>query len=176
MKNRKKEIILGIDPGVASVGFGLIGLGVHSSTSREPCLITYGVIRTKAGQSLAKRLEKIHQKLGEIIQKYRPTKIALEKIFFARNVKTAIQVGEARGVILYTIIKKKIPLVEFTPLQVKMAITGYGQADKKQIQKMVKNILKLKTIPQPDDAADALALALTCLQIEKFNKKVINSK
>lgn len=149
------KIILGIDPGFADTGFGVI--------KNEGQIIThlsYGSIKTHSKAQFPDRLFSLHNELKEIIKKYQPSLIAIEKLFFAQNTKTAIDVGQARGVILLTAIQEKKEIVEFTPLQVKLAITGYGRADKKQIQEMVRILLQLKIIPHPDDAADALAIAI----------------
>lgn len=155
----KHKIILGIDPGLATTGFGIIKCD-HCQVS----LIDYGVISTPAKKPLLNRLQIIHEKLNKIIKKNKPDVCACEELFFCKNVKTALLVGHARGVILLTANEYKVPFHEFTPLQVKQSITGYGRADKKQIQQMVKILLHLKKEPQPDDAADALAIALTCYQ------------
>lgn len=152
----KLSIILGIDPGIADTGFGVIE---KTDSHRLTCL-DYGSIKTKAKTELAERLEIINQELNKIIKKYKPGLIAVEQLFFCKNVKTALVVGQARGVILLTARQSKIPTVEFTPLQVKQAVSSYGQAPKMQVQKMVKLLLNLKEIPKPDDAADALAIAI----------------
>ncbi len=151
-------IILGIDPGLATTGYGIIKLEIKNQKLK---IINFGCIKTSPNLPFAKRLEIISDELEKIIKKNKPDKVGMEKIFFAKNAKTAMQVGEARGVITLGIIRHQIPLVELTPLQVKQALTGYGQASKQQIQKMVKMILSLKDIPRPDDAADALAIAIT---------------
>lgn len=156
-------VILGIDPGIAIVGFGLI-----NSERGNFSVIDYGVIRTPKEESVPVRLRLIADALTELIEKYKPECIAVEELFFTNNQKTAIVVAEARGVILLTSIDKCGRLYEYTPLQIKQAITGYGRADKLQIQTMVKVLLKLKTIPKPDDAADALAVALTHAQTNKM--------
>jgi crossover junction endodeoxyribonuclease RuvC len=153
------KVILGIDPGIADTGYGLIEKGKGGKIS---CL-SYGSIKTKAGLPVAERLEILHDELNKIIQKYQPALAAVEELFFYNNAKTAIVVGEARGVILLTCRKNKIPIVELTPLQVKQTISGFGGADKKQVQKMVKLLLNLKEIPKPDDAADALAIAISSI-------------
>ncbi|MFA5076001.1 MAG: crossover junction endodeoxyribonuclease RuvC [Patescibacteria group bacterium] len=152
-------IILGIDPGVASTGYGLI-----SKQGNQLSLITFGVIKTPAKTNFADRLNIIHRELKALIKKYQPNKIAIEELFFCKNVKTALMVGQARGVILLTSIQANIPIVEYTPLQIKQAVTSYGRAEKSQIQKMVKILLNLKNIPSPDDAADALATAICATQ------------
>jgi crossover junction endodeoxyribonuclease RuvC len=149
-------IILGIDPGIADTGFGVIQ---KDARGKLTCL-DYGSIKTKAKTELADRLEIINLELTKIIKKYKPQLISVEELFFCNNVKTALIVGQARGVILLTAKQNKISVVEFTPLQVKQAVSSYGQASKLQVQRMVKMILNLKELPKPDDAADALAIAI----------------
>lgn len=127
-------------------------------------MIDFGCVKTSAKTVFAQRLEIIYDQLQQLVKKYQPDKIAIEKLFFAKNVKTAMQVGEARGVVTLVAIQNKIPIAEFTPLQVKQALTGYGQASKDQIQKMIKAVLGLKEAPKSDDSADALAIAITCSQ------------
>lgn len=148
-------IILGVDPGTATTGYAII-----KSKNRKVGAVEYGCIRTSQKKSDAERLEEIYSDLAKLIKKYRPQLIAVESVFFYNNVKTAITVAQARGVILLCARQNKTKIVEFTPLQVKSSLTGYGKADKQQVQYMVKALLGLKTIPKPDDAADALALAL----------------
>ncbi|MFZ5559324.1 MAG: crossover junction endodeoxyribonuclease RuvC [Patescibacteria group bacterium] len=150
-------IILGIDPGTATTGFGLV-----KKDKSKLKLVKYGLITTPANLSTAKRLNKLHKELTFLMKKEKPKIIAVEDIFFFKNLKTAIKVSQARGVILLTAEKLKIPIFEYTPLQVKQAITSYGRAEKIQVQKMVKTLLNLKEIPRPDDAADALAVAICC--------------
>lgn len=152
-----KQIILGIDPGLATTGYGII-----IKKNNNLSVINCGVISTEAKLQFAQRLEKIHQELNKIIKKYKPDVISIEELFFAKNVKTALLVGQARGVVMLTAMRAKVEIYEYTPLQVKQALTGYGRADKNQIQQMVKVLLKLKEIPKPDDAADALAVAICC--------------
>ena len=149
--------ILGIDPGLATIGFGILDRDSRGNAS----VVDYGVILTPKDESLPNRLYLIEQKLNKLIQTYKPDEIALEELFFNNNQKTAINVAQARGVILLTCVKACGKLYEYTPLQIKQALTGYGRADKRQIQEMVKSLLKLKSIPRPDDAADAVAVALT---------------
>ncbi len=156
-------IILGIDPGYATVGFGIL----ESNGSRHKA-IEYGVITTPKEDSLPKRLAKIAEGFNIIIDRYHPDAIAMEELFFTNNQKTAILVAEARGVILLTAYQKCKNLYEYTPLQIKQAMTGYGKAEKKQIQQMVKTYLNLTSIPKPDDAADALAVALTHAQTNRL--------
>lgn len=158
-------IILGIDPGYAITGYAIIE--VHPQT-KVISSIDYGCVLSSSHDVFSKRLLIVYEKIKEIIEKYKPDKIAVEDIYFAKNVKTAIKVSEARGVIILAAAIKKIDVSSFTPLQVKQAMTGYGRASKDQVQQMVKNVLRLKTIPKPDDAADALAIAITCAQTKSF--------
>lgn len=146
--------ILGIDPGTATTGFAVI-----EKIGAEVRALDFGVISTQAKVPPEERLLEIAENIFELIESHKPDLAAVESLFFFKNQTTAFAVAQARGVILLAIAKFHIPLVEITPLQVKQAITGYGQADKGQIQKMVKEIFSLKKIPKPDDAADALAIA-----------------
>ena len=148
--------ILGIDPGYAIVGFGVI-----EKIGNNIKVIDYGVITTPKEDNMPKRLNDIYDSLCALIDKYKPDCIALEELFFQNNQKTAIAVAQARGVIELAGIKKIGKLYEYTPLQIKQALTGVGRAEKKQVQYMVKAILGLASIPKPDDAADALAVAIT---------------
>lgn len=149
-------LILGIDPGIARVGWGFVHVDRSTHTAQE-----YGCFETKAGLPPEIRIQQIHQFLTEIIQKEKPTIIALEQVFFAANTTTALSVSQARGAIMLTASQANVPIASYTPLQVKQTITGYGRADKNQVQQMIKTLLKLPTIPKPDDTADALAIALT---------------
>lgn len=149
-------VILGIDPGIADTGYGVIK---KEKDGRLICL-DYGSIKTKAGTDLIDRLEIINKQVDKIIKKYKPELISVEELFFCNNAKTALIVGQARGVVLLTAKQNNVPLVEFTPLQVKQAVSAYGKASKLQVQKMVKLLLNLKELPRPDDAADALAAAI----------------
>ncbi|MEA3249809.1 MAG: crossover junction endodeoxyribonuclease RuvC [Patescibacteria group bacterium] len=157
MPEDKVEIFLGIDPGYADMGYGLV---VRGGGRGERCL-TYGSIKTEAGEDAAVRLCKLQDQLELLIRTYRPTSAAVERLFFSKNVKTAIGVAEARGVILSSLEGMEVPIREFNPAEVKMAVCGHGRAGKMEVQKMVQMLLKLDAIPKPDDAADALALALT---------------
>ncbi len=152
--------ILGIDPGTGILGFGVIDVDARGQAT----LVDAGVIRTPAHQADSDRLLTIFTELQEIITELKPSHMSVEKLFFAQNVTTAMSVSQARGVVLLCGKQHDMELYEYTPLQIKMAITGYGKADKKQIQEMVRVILNLKEAPQPDDCADALAAALTCAQ------------
>lgn len=149
------KIILGLDPGIADTGYGVI-----SCEKGKLACVTYGSIQTSPKQNLLERLEELDSQLKTIIDKYQPDLIAVEQLFFNKNVKTALIVGQARGVILLRIKKSSAKFFEFTPGQIKQAVTAYGRASKNQVQKMVKIILSLKELPKPDDAADALAIAI----------------
>ena len=155
IKKQNNSIILGIDPGIADTGFGVIAGNGHKLT----CL-AYGSIRTSPKFALADRLEIINLEITKLIKKYKPNLIAIEELFFCNNAKTALIVGQARGVVVLTAKLNKIKSVEFTPYQVKQAVSTYGHAKKDQVQRMVKLILNLKELPKPDDAADALAIAI----------------
>lgn len=147
--------ILGIDPGVAIVGFGLI------ETERSAVrMLQYGAINTSAGLPLATRLVQIEQDLTQLIRQFQPDEIAIEELFFSKNITTGIAVAHARGVILYTAERLHLPVYEYTPMQIKQAVVGYGLADKHQVMDMTRRLLKLRSIPRPDDAADALAIAM----------------
>jgi len=148
--------IIGIDPGTAIVGFGVIDVLGSKKT-----MVDAGVIRTPAHQPAEVRLMTIYNELKEIIELNKPEVMVVEQLFFAKNVTTAMTVSQARGVILLLAEQLSLRLVEFTPLQIKQSMTGDGRADKKQVQEMVRVVLNLQTIPQPDDCADALAAALT---------------
>lgn len=150
--------ILGIDPGTGILGFGVIDV----DEKRKFTFVDAGVITTPAHTPLTDRLVEIYDELKTIIKESKPDLMSIEKIFFAQNVTTAISVSHARGVAMLTGAKAKLEIHEYTPLQIKQAVTGYGRADKKQMQEMVKVILSLSEIPKPDDAADALAAAICC--------------
>lgn len=156
-------IILGIDPGIADTGYGVI-----KKTGDRYSAVAHGSIKTPAKINLPERLQILHHELKTIVKKYQPDIIGVEELFFAKNVKTALTVAHARGIILLTAREALCETREFTPLQVKQALSGYGRADKNQIQQMVKTILGLKQIPKPDDAADALAVAICCGQTKQF--------
>jgi crossover junction endodeoxyribonuclease RuvC len=157
-------IILGIDPGYARVGYGII-----SYEKNKYRVIEYGSITTEAGVALSKRLFKIHQELEEIIKRYKIDCSSIEELFFNTNTKTAINVAQARGVILSTLEENNIPVYEYTPLQVKQALVGYGRADKLQIKSMVKTFLCLDKMPKLDDTTDALALSICHCHSFKYN-------
>lgn len=157
--------ILGIDPGSGIIGFGVIEVG------RKTTMLDAGVIRTTIGDEVPARLVEAYEGMKEIINEVKPDVAVVEKLFFAQNVTTAMSVSQARGVILLALAEAKIPIYEYTPLQIKMSMTGYGRATKAQIQEMVRVQLGLKKKPSPDDAADALAVALTHQATSKYDEK-----
>lgn len=148
-------VILGIDPGMAIVGYGVIE---EKNNSLIP--IDYGAITTPSTMETPQRLVTIYDGIKELIERYKPDEVAIEELFFNKNVKTALTVGHARGVAVLAAAKTELPLYEYTPLQVKQSVVGYGRAEKAQVQQMVKILLNLKDIPRPDDAADALAVGI----------------
>ena len=149
------QVVLGIDPGTAITGYGVVR-DLHGQAQA----LDYGVIRTPANQELALRLVTIYAALNDLLDRHRPDAVAVEEVFFSRNARTALSVGHARGVVLLAVAQRGIPLFHYKPTQVKQAVTGYGGADKRQVQEMVRMLLGLDAIPRPDDAADALAIAL----------------
>lgn len=149
-------ILLGIDP-----GYGIVGYGVISSVKGVPSPIGHGVITTESGMPLPERLSVIYRDMNQLLDHFKPHAAAVEQLFYQHNQTTVIQVAEARGVILLALREHGVAIYEYTPLQVKMALTGYGQATKKQMMEMTRLRLRLPEVPKPDDAADALALALT---------------
>jgi crossover junction endodeoxyribonuclease RuvC len=155
MKKVTQMVILGIDP-----GFAIIGFAVLQTEKRENKLCRCGVITTQAGIPMPRRLLQIGEDLESLIAHFKPDVMAVEELFFNTNVTTGIGVAQARGVILYTAEKLGIPVFEYTPLQVKQAVAGYGRAEKKQVMEMTRRLLRLPGIPKPDDAADAVAIAL----------------
>jgi len=159
--------ILGIDPGTARIGWGLI-----ESDERKIESLGYGLIKTHKATSPEKRLEQIYRQISAIIISDKPDLIAIERLFFCRNVTTAMAVSEARGVILLASSMNKTEIAEYTPMQIKEAVTGYGRADKKQVMEMVKTILKLKENPKVDDTADALGVAICASGAAKIEKKI----
>lgn len=152
---REKMKILGIDPGYAIVGYGLVEFENYKFKS-----IGHGAITTKPDVAMHLRFLEIHEDMITILETFKPEAVAIEKLFFNTNTKTAIDVAQARGVIIVACASKGIPIFEYTPLQVKQSVTGYGRAEKKQVMEMTKNILKLTKMPKPDDTADALAVAI----------------
>lgn len=159
-------VTLGIDPGTAILGFGVI-----RGTS-DPILVDVGVIETRSDSPMPQRLMILHAQTSTLIERFRPDVLAIEQLFFARNVTTAIAVGQARGVILLAAAQAGVPVAEYSPSEVKFAVVGYGKADKRQMQEMVRIILNLNEAPHPDDAADALAIALCHAQTAPFNDRV----
>lgn len=155
MKKKSKRVI-GFDPGYGRLGFGLLDIE-HGNAMYVTC----GVLTTPAGRPTGERLHEIARDVRMLFEKYQPTEMVIESLFFAKNTTTALQVAEVRGVLLLLAQEKEIPAREVKPVEVKLALTGYGKADKKQMQEMIKTVLGLKKIPQPDDAADALAIAWT---------------
>ena len=152
------KVVLGIDPGTTRMGFGVVQTGADLS------LVDYGIVSTSPQLDVPLRLKDIHEKLAALIEQYRPVAIGVEDLFVTKNQKTAIDVAAARGVALLASAQSGTPTFSFTPPQVKQAVAGWGQADKAQVQHMVKLLLKLSEIPHPDDAADALAVAICCAQ------------
>lgn len=158
-------IIFGIDPGTATTGWGVV-----ETCGQEVTCLGVGVIVTSAHDEMSKRLTTIYDDLCQLLAQFRPDAVAVEQLFFNTNAKTALSVGQARGVVMVAIEKAHVPFFSYTPLQIKMAIAGYGRADKKQVQTMVQKLLKLETLPKPDDAADGLAIALTHSYSYKLNE------
>ena len=159
-------IVLGIDPGTAIMGYGFVDSGVAVSgvgglpDSEELRLVEYGALRTPAHAPMAERLPMLYDGLMELMKEHRPETVAIEELFFNKNVRTALTVGQARGVVILAAAHAGVAIAEYTPLQVKQAVVGYGRATREQVQSMVKIILHMDHIPQPDDAADALAVAI----------------
>lgn len=176
-------IILGIDPGTAIIGYGVIATTTKKQVQQDyhvrPKVVDFGCIITEKSSSAGKRLEKIHREVDGLIKKHKPDVISVESLYFFKNHKTVIPVSQAKGVILLAAAKKNIPVVEFTPLQVKMTVVGYGRAEKKQVQEMTKQLLDLSLFDikqkdrKKDDAADALGIAL-CALLDSFSFKGYN--
>ncbi|MBP5427160.1 MAG: crossover junction endodeoxyribonuclease RuvC [Clostridiales bacterium] len=159
-------IILGIDP-----GFAITGVGVIEYKNNKFKVLDYGAITTDSGLKLSQRLLLLYNKLENVIIKYNPDVVAIEELFFNKNIKTALNVGHGRGVVLLAAAKNNKKIFEYTPLQVKQSVVGYGRAEKNQVQQMVKMILNLKSIPKPDDVADALAVAVCCAHSNKIGEE-----
>ncbi len=155
--------ILGLDPGTATTGYGIVDVEEGEFTA-----VTYGVIKTPASMDMPQRLQQIQQQLQQLLDKFQPDSVGIEEVFFGRNVTTAITVGQARGVLLLTIANAGLPIGEYSPPKIKDAVTGYGKADKAQVQLMVRNLLDLEETPRPDDAADGLAVAITHYHYQRF--------
>lgn len=149
-------LVLGIDPGTATTGYGL----VQENRDGSLTAVSFGVITTEAGKPMPERLLSLYRELSEILLLHRPQSGAVEKLFFRRNVTTALSVGQARGVVLLALAQNELPVAEYTPMEIKQAVAGYGGADKQQVQQMVRALLDLDEVPRPDDAADALAVAI----------------
>jgi crossover junction endodeoxyribonuclease RuvC len=147
--------VLGIDPGTATTGYGVV-----EDSGGKLAPVAYGVVTTPAGMPMPARLLALHDQIGQLIALHAPETAAVESLFFQKNVRTAIAVGQARGVILLALERGRVPVSEYTPLQVKQAVAGYGGAEKRQVQIMVRTLLALAELPRPDDAADALAIAI----------------
>ncbi len=162
----RNDVVVGFDPGTARLGFGVV------TGDDAPWPLDYGVIETAAGQPMAERLKELYEHVGTILRTYHPGVCAVEQLFFSRNVTTALSVGQARGIVMLAAAQEGIPVVEYTPAEVKQAVSGYGKADKSQMQEMVRLILGLEEIPYPDDAADALAVALCHIQSARFRSAI----
>jgi crossover junction endodeoxyribonuclease RuvC len=158
-------LALGIDPGTATTGYGLVRL----TRDGELVAVKYGVILTSKDASASARLEMIYDQLCDIIKEHKPDTAAVEKLFFSRNVTTALAVGQARGVVMLALQKAGIEAFEYSPKEIKNAVAGYGGAEKRQVQEMVRALLQLDSIPKPDDAADALAVAITHLNTKRYD-------
>ena len=159
-------IVLGIDPGLATLGYGVIEKDARGNCRAIAC----GVVTTPKDESMPVRLAMLEEDLNKVLDKYSPDEIAMEELFFSKNITTGIAVAHARGVALLTCVKRCGKLYEYTPMQIKQALTGYGKADKKQMQAVVTSLLKLPTVPKPDDAADALAIALCHASASRFGE------
>lgn len=159
-------LVLGIDPGTAITGYGL----VREHPDGRLQAVEYGVIRTAARLEMPQRLLEIHRRVTALIQLHRPTQAAVELLFFQKNVTTAMTVGQARGVVLLACAQAGLPVAEYTPMVIKEAVAGYGGADKRQVQQMMRALLGLEAVPQPDDAADALAVAICHLHSYRLKK------
>ena len=158
-------LTLGIDPGTATTGYGL----VRSQPDGSLQAVAYGVLTTPKDMGAAARLDMLYRQLQELLLLHRPESAAVEKLFFQRNISTAIAVGQARGVTLLALEQAGLAVAEYTPNEVKQAVTGYGSADKRQVQEMVRVLLRLDELPKPDDAADALAVAITHLHTRRYD-------
>jgi len=165
-------LVLGLDPGLAITGYGL----VQESPSGDLALVEYGTITTPAGQPLPQRLLTIDRELGKLIARHRPAVAAVEELFFCKNVTTALIVGQARGVSILTSARAGVPVREYKPMAVKQAITGYGKAPKSQVQEMVRMLLNLDHVPQPDDAADAIAVAICHVHNVRMEKLIASQE
>lgn len=163
--SKNENLTLGVDPGTAITGYGLVW-----GEGDDLRLVDYGAITTSSDESLPQRLQEIYQQLTALIQERQPAAAAVEKLFFSRNVRTALSVGQARGVALLALANADMAVHEYTPLEVKQAVVGYGRASKEQVQEMVKVLLGLDSVPQPDDAADAIAVAICHLHSARMKR------
>ena len=161
--------ILGIDPGTAIVGWGIIDCNNAGTKTK---VIAYGHIETNKKLSMPERMSEITDNILVVLKKYKPHEVAVEELFYFKNAKTIISVAQARGVIINTCFRDNLTIAEYTPLQIKQSLTGYGRASKSQMQEMIKNVLKLNSIPKPDDTADALAVALCHINSRKYIKQI----
>jgi crossover junction endodeoxyribonuclease RuvC len=162
-------LVLGVDPGTATTGYGLVR---HIENGNQLQAVAYGAIITPADWPMPERLQKIYRDLAALIREHSPTEAAVEQLFFSRNVKTALVVGQARGVVLLALADGGLQVHEYTPLQVKQSVVGYGRAEKAQVQELVRLLLGLEAIPQPDDAADALAVAICHLHSARMSSLI----
>jgi crossover junction endodeoxyribonuclease RuvC len=158
-------LVLGIDPGTATTGFGLVRELDNGSLE----MVEFGIISTPKEEAAHHRLVQLYDEMKMIIKRHKPVSVAVEKLFFQRNISTAIAVGQARGVVMLAIAQANLDVAEYTPNEVKQAVAGYGSADKKQVQEMVKVLLALPSLPKPDDAADALAIAITHIHTRRYS-------
>ena len=161
-------LVLGIDPGIAITGYGL----VRTEQKKDYTCIDYGIVSTEAGLPDADRLKILYEELSALIQRHQPDTSAVENLFFQRNVKTAFSVGQARGVAILTLAQAGLSIAEYNPNEIKQTVCGYGGADKTQIQRMVQTLLNLEECPKPDDAADALAVAICHINHQAFNDRI----
>lgn len=159
-------LIMGIDPGTATTGYAF----VREDDSGAPCAVAYGAILTPPDQAMPQRLQRIYAEVTRLIAEYQPTEAAIEEMFFGRNITAAINVAQGRGVVLLALADAGLKVREYKPAQVKQTVAGYGNANKKQVQAMVKTLLNLDRIPKPDDAADALAIAITALHSSRWER------
>jgi crossover junction endodeoxyribonuclease RuvC len=159
-------LVLGLDPGIGTTGYGVVGENAHG----EVALVAYGAIETQPGAPMPERLQRLYNEVTAVLHQHQPESVAVEQLFFGRNVTTAIMVGQARGVALLAAAQAGLQVYEYKPAEVKQALTGYGSADKRQMQEMVKLLLHLDSIPRPDDAADAVAIAVCHLHSQRLRR------
>ena len=161
-------LVIGIDPGTARTGYGL----VRQSDSGTLDLVDFGVIQTSPNQPMSERLLKIHRDLLDVLSQHKPVEAGIERLFFQKNVKTALSVGQARGVAILALAELGLNVKEYSPQDIKLAVTGYGAAEKGQVQRMVQNLLDMDDLPQPDDAADALAVAICHCHASNLERRI----